>query len=875
MGTDVHKTLRVLLSAVMSFAIVFPCFLMHPRLSSAEGNGAISTEQKPLPVEASTSDASGPSITGIGVVKDAKGTSVTINGDAVLQFEYSVIEGKNLIIDVIGAGSKVWPDVQQIDDPFVSRIRISEIAQPKKMVRVVFDLMSAGAFTVKDEGSKIMVQFGSRPGTAGVPAAQDGPVPAQNLPTTGLNRVSGLDFKSKDKNLVFGITVKTDTSPEYIVENTGDPRQISVLITNALLERSAQQGTDLTGVNTIVSKVKVFQEKSQPPAVRVLADLLQPAPFHVSKTSGGIAIDVSVPQPANARPMDSSDRVAGGARAVASLRAEAPSPSVGALPEKNSNLSSPTGNYSTGPSTSERMYSGSKISLDFVDSDLQDIFRLISDVSGVSIIFGEDVKGKRTVQLQNIPWDQALEMILRTNNPPLDKIQESNNIIRIVTAKSIMDEKIEAEKKKIDIQKLADSNTQNAIDAKIKEIQSLRELEKARVRAEIISKGLTDKTFLISYADMDSVSESIATMTKIYDELFSSKDDVSRKSILDSKMLEDTTIRRETSATTVSGNRTATSTISAIPGIKMSYASCPGCLTQVDKRTSTMFVRTYPYYMEQYELIIAALDKPTPSIMIEARIVEVQSSYEENLGIQWGATANKDAAHGNATPYVFPNSVNIAGTQSDGTSNYMVNLPATNAVAGIGISFGSIADTLSLNLKLSALEKMGKTKVLSNPKLLAVQGQESSIQIGQQLPFVSNSTGGGTTTAGGNVLTQALTTTEWKDVGIILKVTPRLTYDNRVYMDLHIEKSSKGTDVTTTEGVNYSVDMNKADVKALIDNGSTAVIGGLFTETTSNGTDGVPGLSDIPVLGWLFKSKRGDDARKEMMIFITPRIVQQ
>jgi type II secretory pathway component GspD/PulD (secretin) len=170
---------------------------------------------------------------------------------------------------------------------------------------------------------------------------------------------------------------------------------------------------------------------------------------------------------------------------------------------------------------------------------------------------------------------------------------------------------------------------------------------------------------------------------------------------------------------------------------------------------------------------------------------------------------------------------------------------------------------------------MGKTKVLSNPKLLAVQGQESSIQIGQQLPFITNSTGGPTTTAGSAVVTQTLTSTEWKDVGIILKVTPRRTYDNRVYMDLHIEKSSRGADVTTTEGVNYSVDMNKADVKVLIDNGSTAVIGGLFTETTTGGTDGVPGLSDIPFLGWLFKSKRDGNTRKEMMIFVTPRIIPQ
>ena len=188
MGTDVHKTLRGLLTTLTVVAIVIPGISGYPSPAVAEDTAAV--EQLSLAAEASTTEASGPFITGIGVVKNVKGTTVSINCDAVLPFEYSVIEGKNLIIDVPGAGSKVWPDVQQIDDPIVSRVRISEIIQPKRMVRVVFDLLSAGAFTVKEEGSAIVVQFASRPGTAGGGCCADhsrcGAIAASSGPQPGL-----------------------------------------------------------------------------------------------------------------------------------------------------------------------------------------------------------------------------------------------------------------------------------------------------------------------------------------------------------------------------------------------------------------------------------------------------------------------------------------------------------------------------------------------------------------------------------------------------------------------------------------------------------------------------------------------------------------
>jgi type IV pilus assembly protein PilQ len=294
----------------------------------------------------------------------------------------------------------------------------------------------------------------------------------------------------------------------------------------------------------------------------------------------------------------------------------------------------------------------------------------------------------------------------------------------------------------------------------------------------------------------------------------------------------------------------------------MSYESCPGCVVELDPRTNTIFIRTYPYYLEQFTAVINALDKPTPAVLVEARIVRVASSSEMALGIQWGATYAADAAHGNAPPYAFPNSVAVGGTQ--GVGNYLVNLPIAAASGGIGVSLGHIADVFSLDLKLSAMEQMGKAKLLSNPKLLVMQGKSANIQIGQDLPMIT------TTTDSNGAQTSSV---EWRSVGIMLNVTPIVTNDKRIGLRVEIEQSNQGQNVTTTEGQNFSVDVSRVVTEVLIEDGSTAVIGGLLEQSTSDGTEGVPGFSDIPLIGWLFKTKKNSSAAREILVFLTPRIV--
>jgi type IV pilus assembly protein PilQ len=281
----------------------------------------------------------------------------------------------------------------------------------------------------------------------------------------------------------------------------------------------------------------------------------------------------------------------------------------------------------------------------------------------------------------------------------------------------------------------------------------------------------------------------------------------------------------------------------------------------IDERTKSLIVRDTASAIAEIENVLKTLDAPTPAVLVEARIVQVDSSAGQDLGVQWGVKFNADAEHGNATSYAFPNSIGVSGTQGD--SNYMVNLPAATATSGIGLSFGHIANTLGLDLKLSAMETMGKSKTLSTPKVLVLHAKTATMQVGVDLPQVTTTQNGTTSTS--NV--------EWRKVGIVLIVTPTVTNDKHVVMKIKVSKDSQGDNVQTTQGLMFSINKKEAETEVIVSDGETTVIGGLYEETTSDTQGGVPGLSKLPVFGWMFRNKSTSLKRSELMIFLTPRIV--
>jgi type IV pilus assembly protein PilQ len=280
----------------------------------------------------------------------------------------------------------------------------------------------------------------------------------------------------------------------------------------------------------------------------------------------------------------------------------------------------------------------------------------------------------------------------------------------------------------------------------------------------------------------------------------------------------------------------------------------------VDKRTSTLLVKDVPSVFPEIERLLSTLDIPTPQVLIEARIVEINNAYTYDLGIQWGLN------------YLGTNTLTSAGGLSGIPAlstgpftgkNYLVDLPAKSVgpLGGSGFSFGIMnpSKTLGLDLQLSALETMGRGKIISNPKVLTVDNGKAKILQGQSIPVRK-------------LTTEGTISTEFKDVVLELNVVPHITPDRSVGMAVSIKKEDLDFTIPSVEGV-PGTQKKEADTNVIIKDGETVVIGGMYKVTTNDSVSGVPGLRNIPILGWLFKSDTKSTNTLELLIFITPRIV--
>jgi type IV pilus assembly protein PilQ len=280
----------------------------------------------------------------------------------------------------------------------------------------------------------------------------------------------------------------------------------------------------------------------------------------------------------------------------------------------------------------------------------------------------------------------------------------------------------------------------------------------------------------------------------------------------------------------------------------------------VDKRTSTLLVKDVPSVFPEIERLLSTLDIPTPQVLIEARIVEINTAYTYDLGIQWGLN------------YLGTNTLTSAGGLSGVPAlstgpftgkNYLVDLPAKSVgpLAGSGFSFGIMnpSKTLGLDLQLSALETMGRGKIISNPKILTVDNGKAKILQGQSIPVRK-------------LTTEGTISTEFKDVVLELNVVPHITPDKSVGMSVAIKKEDLDFTIPSVEGV-PGTQKKEADTNVIIKDGETVVIGGMYKLTTNDSISAVPGLRNIPILGWLFKSDTKSSNTLELLIFITPRIV--
>lgn len=298
----------------------------------------------------------------------------------------------------------------------------------------------------------------------------------------------------------------------------------------------------------------------------------------------------------------------------------------------------------------------------------------------------------------------------------------------------------------------------------------------------------------------------------------------------------------------------------------------------VDDRTNVIIARDTRGALDQIEALIRNLDTQTPQVLIESRIVEATSTYSREIGIQWGGDFTSSTATGNPTGLAFPSSIGVAGGATDSATpvaglttsprgqpnpNFGVNLPAavgTGSGGALGITLGSIANNANLSLRLSAMEESGTLRILSSPKILTLDNREAHIEQGTLIPYSQVSAQG--------------VQTAFKEAKLNLTVTPHVTADGSVLLNMKVMRDEPDFNNTGARG-DPTILKREAETELLVSDGHTAVIGGIFTRNSGSSFKKVPFFADIPVIGWLFKNKSDSDRRSEMLIFITPRIVNR
>ena len=453
----------------------------------------------------------------------------------------------------------------------------------------------------------------------------------------------------------------------------------------------------------------------------------------------------------------------------------------------------------------KKEYTGERLTLNFQDIDVRSVLQLLADTSGQNIVVSDSVTGNLTLRLQNVPWDQALDIVLRTKG--LDKRRQDNVILIGPTAELAAREKAEL--------------------AARKEVQEL-----SPVKTEFIQAN---------YAKVIDLAKMIKGQ--------------------------------------VGGGSGASAGASLGGGgsSNNSMLSQRGSIS-IDERTNTLLVSDTAEKLSEIRRLVQTLDVPVKQVLIEARIVVVSDTFERDLGAQFGVTNVQSNGNngllaitgtGAGADTMIQSALTNLGNGSPITpvatpslaNRYMVNTPAANTNGSIGISL--LGGSYLVDLALSAAENEGKSEEISSPRVITANQKQATIMQGVEIPYQESASSGATTT-------------QFKNAVLSLKVTPLITPDNRVILDLDVADDSVGQQVTSaTGGTVPSIDTREIITQVLVGDGQTVVLGGILDTTKSYSANKVPWLGDIPVLGNLFKSTTNINNKTELLIFITPKILRE
>lgn len=431
-------------------------------------------------------------------------------------------------------------------------------------------------------------------------------------------------------------------------------------------------------------------------------------------------------------------------------------------------------------------YTGEKLSLNFQDIDVRSVLQLIADFTDLNLVASDTVSGNITLRLQNVPWDQALDLVLKTKG--LDK-RKVGNVLLVAPA-----EEIAARERQ--------------------ELEAQRQIaELAPLRRELIQ---------VNYAKASDMAKLFQSVT----------------------------------------------------GAEES-ADTRGSIT-VDDRTNSIIAYQTQERLDELRRIVVQLDIPVRQVMIEARIVEANVNYSKALGVRWGGAFNagsrftgygkngnvgiKDEEGFSCGPFAgrctLPTTSSVGGGDANPPTPF-VDMGVTGSTSGFGIGF--ITNSAIIDLQLSAMESSGNGEIVSQPKVVTSDKETAKILKGQEIPYQEAASSGATSTS-------------FKEAALSLEVTPQITPDNRIIMEVKVNKDSADYQ-RQIEGSAPPINKNEVNAKVLVSDGETIVIGGVFENTQSKSVEKVPFLGDVPYLGRLFRRDIVNDNKTELLVFITPRIM--
>jgi type IV pilus secretin PilQ/predicted competence protein len=627
---------------------------------------------------------------------------VTLSGDGAISYEPQVLERPSrLVLDLPGVVSRLATRQIPVGKGGLARVRAGQYrAEPSPVTRVVFDLDETVPYRIERQGSNLVVSFDAAARTPAVTA-----------------------------------TAQATSAPEPVTA-----RQIAPAADLPTPARPAEPLAKAPAAPAEAAPVAVAEKTPEalaaadPPAAAA-----QPAPARSLAPQSLQVLLEAMPTMAAEEPAPPA------APAPAPFQAVAPPSKVPAAQSFETKTIA----------KDQAQYTGKRLSLNLVDADIKQVFRLFHEISGLNFVLDPSVEGRVTIVLDNAPWDQALDIILKNNG--LDKVME-DNVIRIAST-----------------QKLA------AEAAGRKQLKEAKELE---VEPTTVTRTL-------SYAKAKEVE----------------------RVIRDGGVLS------------------------------------PRGRVIVDERTNTLIISDIPKKVEPLDKLISTLDAETPQVMIEARIVETSREFVQDFGVKWGFSGIADASRGTATSLAFPHNAAV---------QYGLNLPGGGGASNLAFKFGNVLDSFTLDLALNALETEGRGRILSSPKIATQNNERAEIEQGVRIPVVN------TTATEINV--------EFVSASLKLGVTPQITAEGTIILDVSVENNSP--DFVNRVGDVPPIRTQRAVTKILISDGGTTVIGGIFTINEAASESGVPWFRKLPVLGWLFKQKNITNENRELLIFITPKILK-